>query len=264
MKLAFVGGGNMAGAIIGGVLEAGFAAADIAVLEINPDRGAELVRQNHVSVYAHAGPWLNSCDVVVMAVKPQQMQEASLSIQSYLAKPLVLSIAAGIRARAIADWLGTRRVVRAMPNMPAVIRAGISAAVAMREVSAEQKLAADTILSAVGSVIWLEDEAMLDSVTAVSGSGPAYVFYFIEAMQAAARELGFDEAQARTLTLQTFIGAAQLAATSPHPISTLREQVTSKGGTTAAALASLDRDKVSEAIRRALHAAAVRARDLGV
>jgi len=263
MKVAFIGGGNMAGAIIGGVLEAGFAAADITVLEINPDRGAELVRQNQVSVHAQAGPWLNSCDVVVMAVKPQQMHEASLAIQTYLAQPLVLSIAAGIRAQAIAGWLGTRRVVRAMPNLPATIRAGVSAAVAMREVSAEQKLAADTILRAVGTVLWLEDEAMLDAVTAVSGSGPAYVFYFIEAMQAAARELGFDEAQARMLTLQTFIGAAQLAAISPHPIGTLREQVTSKGGTTATALASLDRDKVSEAVRRAVHAATLRARELG-
>jgi len=263
MKVAFVGGGNMAGALIGGLLEAGFAAADIEVLEIDPVRGVELTQRYRVDVQTQPGEWLKSQDVVVLAVKPQQMQQASVAIQPHLSQPLVLSIAAGIRAQAIAGWLCTRSVVRAMPNLPALIRAGVTAAVAMPEVSPEQRSGADRILSAVGSVIWLEDEAMLDSVTAVSGSGPAYVFYFIEAIQAAARELGFNESQARTLTLQTFIGAAQLAAQSPDPISTLRERVTSKGGTTAAALASMDRDKVNEAVRRALHAAALRARDLG-
>lgn len=263
MKVAFIGGGNMAGALIGGMRESGFAAADIAVLEIDSVRGAELASRHQVDVHTRPGPWLNAAAAIILAVKPQQMQQATTSIKSDLAAPLVLSIAAGVRATQIADWLGTRAIVRAMPNMPALIRAGISGAVALREVSAEQRSAADRILSAVGNVLWLDDEAMLDAVTAVSGSGPAYVFYFVEAMQDAARELGFDDAQAKTLAIETFVGAARLAAQSEEPVDVLRERVTSKGGTTAAAIASLERDKVAEAVRRAVHAAALRAAELG-
>lgn len=263
MKVAFIGGGNMAGALIGGMRDSGFAADDIEVLEIDPARGAELARHHQINVHTHSGQWLNAAAAVVLAVKPQHMQQAAVSIKSDLARPVVLSIAAGVRANQIADWLGTRAIVRAMPNMPALVRAGISGAVALAEVSVEQRSAADRILSAVGNVIWLDDEAMLDAVTAVSGSGPAYVFYFIEAMQTAARELGFDDAQAKTLAIETFVGAARLAAQSDEPVDVLRERVTSKGGTTAAAIASLDRDKVAEAVRRAVHAAALRAAELG-
>lgn len=263
MKVAFVGGGNMAGALLGGMLDAGFDAGHIEVLEVDSARSAELAGRYRVGAHGAAGEWLKPCKVVVLAVKPQQMREAAAAIQPHLAQPLVLSIAAGVRADAIAGWLATDRIVRAMPNMPALIRAGITGAFALPEVSAAQKSTAEKILSAVGSVIWLDDEAMLDAVTAVSGSGPAYVFYFIEAMQAAARDLGFDAEQARALSLQTFVGAAQLAAQSPDPVAALREKVTSKGGTTAAALASLDRDHVDEAIARAIRAAALRARELG-
>ena len=263
MKVAFIGGGNMAGALIGGMLESGFDAPDIEVLEIDPVRGTELARLYRVAVHTAPGAWLHASETVVLAVKPQQMGQATAAIQPHLARPLVLSIAAGVRATTIAGWLATSKIVRAMPNMPALIRAGITAAVALPDVNAEQKAAADKILSAAGAVIWLEDEAMLDAVTAISGSGPAYVFYFIEAMQAAARELGFAEAQARALTIQTFVGAAQLAAQSHESAGALREKVTSKGGTTAAALASLNRDKVNEAITRAIRAAALRAAELG-
>lgn len=263
MKVAFVGGGNMAGALLGGMLDAGFDAAHIEVLEVDSARSAELAGRYRVGVHPAAGAWLKPCEVVVLAVKPQQMREAAAAIQPHLAQPLVLSIAAGVRADTIAGWLATDRIVRAMPNMPALIRAGITGAFALPEVSAAQKSAAGKVLGAVGSVIWLDDEAMLDAVTAVSGSGPAYVFYFIEAMQAAARDLGFDAEQARALSLQTFVGAAQLAAQSPDPVAALREKVTSKGGTTATALASLDRDHVDEAIARAIRAAALRARELG-
>lgn len=263
MKVAFVGGGNMAGALIGGMLQAGFKASEIDVTEIDSGRRTELEERHEVSTHEHPGDWLQASEIVVLAVKPQQMREAAAAIQPHLKQQLVLSIAAGVRAATIGDWLATGKIVRAMPNMPALIRAGITAAVALPDVSAAQRAAADKILSAVGTVLWLDDEALLDAVTALSGSGPAYVFYFIEAMQAVARELGFDETQARALTLHTFAGAAQLAAQSHESAVALREKVTSKGGTTAAALASFEHDKVDEAIARAIRAAAARARELG-
>jgi pyrroline-5-carboxylate reductase len=238
MKVAFIGGGNMAGALIGGMLQAEFKASEIDVAEIDAARSTELAERHEVRTHERPGDWLQASEVVVLAVKPQQMREAAAAIQPYLKRQLVLSIAAGVRAQTIAGWLVTGKIVRAMPNMPALIRAGITAAIALSEVSAAQKAAADKILSAVGTVIWLEDEALLDAVTAISASGPAYIFYFIEAMQAVAREMGFDEAHARALTLHTFAG-------------------------TAAALASFERDKVDEAIARAIRAAAARARELG-
>lgn len=253
----------MASALIGGMVHAGFEASEMNVVEIDPARSAELAERYQIRTHQRPGDWLQASDAIVLAVKPQQMEEAAASIKPHLARPLVLSIAAGVRAQTIAQWLATGKIVRAMPNMPALIRAGISAAIALPGVSADERGGADRILSAVGTVIWLNDESMLDAVTAVSGSGPAYVFYFIEAMQAVAREMGFDDAQARALTLQTFAGAAQLAAQSNESASALRAKVTSKGGTTAAALASLERDKVDEAIARAIKAAAARARELG-
>ncbi|MBC8119571.1 MAG: NAD(P)-binding domain-containing protein, partial [Burkholderiaceae bacterium] len=153
MKVAFIGGGNMAGALISGMRDSGFGADAIQVLEIDQARGDELARRHQINVHTQSGPWLSTAEAVVLAVKPQQMQQAATSIKSDLARPLVLSIAAGVRATQIAGWLGTRAVVRAMPNMPALIRAGISGAVALADVSAEQRSAADRILSAVGSVI---------------------------------------------------------------------------------------------------------------
>ena len=263
MKVAFIGGGNMAGALIGGMVQAAFNAPEIDVLEIDAARRAELAECHQIRAHERPGDWLQASEVIVLAVKPQQMREAAATIQPYLKQQLVLSIAAGVRAETISGWLASAKIVRAMPNMPALIRAGITAAVAQPEVNAAQKTAADQILRAVGAVLWLDDEAMLDAVTALSGSGPAYIFYFIEAMQAAALDMGFNQAQARALTLHTFAGSAQLAAQSHESAGELREKVTSKGGTTAAALASFERDKVDEAIARAIKAAAARARELG-
>lgn len=263
MKVGFIGGGNMAGALIGGMLQAGFKPSEIVVLEIDAARGAELTARHSVRAYRQPGDWLQATEIVVLAVKPQQMREAADAIQPHLTRPLVLSIAAGVRAQTIGDWLATRKVVRAMPNMPALIRAGITAAIALPDVSAAEKANADKILGAVGAVMWLDDESMLDAVTAISASGPAYIFYFIEAMQDVALEMGFDKTQARALTMHTFAGATQLAMQSHESAAALREKVTSKGGTTAAALASFERDKVDEAIARAIRAAAERARELG-
>jgi pyrroline-5-carboxylate reductase len=177
---------------------------------------------------------------------------------------LVLSIAAGVRAVDLSRWMnGHRAIVRTMPNTPALVGKGITGMVAMAGVSAEQRESADAIMRAVGATVWLDDESLIDPVTAISGSGPAYVFYFIEAMQQAAQELGLSVEQGTRLAIATFAGAAELAAQSAEPVSVLRERVTSKGGTTYAALTSMDESGVKDALVRAMKAAAERGRQLG-
>jgi pyrroline-5-carboxylate reductase len=262
MKIAFIGGGNMANALIGG-LRRGGAAHAIAVLEIDPARARQLRDAHRVEVHTTAGEWLAACAVVVLAVKPQQAAQAVAAIQPHLARPLLLSIAAGVRAQTLARWLQSDVIVRTMPNTPALIGAGITGAVALAGVTAEQRASAGTILGAVGEVVWFDDETLLDAVTAVSGSGPAYAFYLIEAMQQAGRELGLSDADARRLAVATVSGAAQLAAASADPVEVLRERVTSKGGTTAAALAELEAASVKRAFVTAIRAADARARALG-
>ncbi len=177
---------------------------------------------------------------------------------------LIVSIAAGIRAVDLSRWLnGHAAIVRCMPNTPALIGKGITGMAALDGVTSQQRDMADTILRAVGATVWLDNEALIDPVTAVSGSGPAYVFYFIEAMQQAALEMGLSEEQGTQLAIATFAGASQLAAQSVEPVSMLRERVTSKGGTTYAALTSMEADGVKQAIVRALHAASSRGKELG-
>jgi pyrroline-5-carboxylate reductase len=186
------------------------------------------------------------------------------SLAPHLAKQTVISIAAGIRASDLSRWLnGYTQIVRTMPNTPALIGMGVTGLAALPGVNEASKALASQVLDAVGETVWFDDEAMLDAVTGISGSGPAYVFYFIEAMQEAARQLGMDEHQGRALAVATFTGAAQLAAQSGEPASVLRERVTSKGGTTAAALASFDAQGVKDAIVRGALAAAARAKDMG-
>ena len=264
MNITFIGGGNMARAIIGGLVAKGFAPAAIGVVEVLAQARERLQRELGVRCYgspAQAAPY---GELVVMAVKPQQMHAAAMQVAPALAGQLVLSIAAGTRITDLSRWLGGHRViVRCMPNTPALIGAGVTAACAAPEVSAAQREQAALVLEAVGTVLWVEDEALLDPVTAVSGSGPAYVFYFIEAMQQAALELGLSGEQARVLSLETFLGAAKLAMGGTDPVSVLRERVTSKGGTTEAALASMGADRVKEAIVRAIRAASARGRELG-
>ena len=183
---------------------------------------------------------------------------------SLLRNQLVISVAAGIRSADLIRWLGGyNAVIRVMPNTPAQIRAGVSALFAAPGVSAQQRKQADDILTAVGTTVWLDEESQMDAVTAVSGSGPAYVFYFIEAMQQAARELGLSAEQARDLSLQTFLGASQLALQSVETPDVLRAQVTSKGGTTERALLSMETYGIKAAIVQALHAAADRSREMG-
>ena len=264
MKLTFIGGGNMASALIAGLAGKLLDGANIHVVDPNADALARLAQQYGVSTATAMGESVTGSDVIVLAVKPQQMREVAAALAPLLGQALVVSIAAGIRARDLSRWLGGHQaIVRCMPNTPALIGQGITGMVAMEDVSAAQKATADAVLRAVGATVWLDDEALIDPVTAVSGSGPAYVFFFIEAMQQAALELGLTPEQANALALATFTGAAQLAAQSDEPVALLRERVTSKGGTTYAAITSMEQAGVKQAIIDAVKAAAARGKELG-
>ncbi len=264
MRITFIGGGNMAQAIAGGLIRKGFAPGSICAVEPLAEARARLVKQFGVQAVASAAEAAPLGDLVVMAVKPQQMRVAASAVRDLVAGSLVLSIAAGTRLADLKRWLGGHALLaRCMPNTPALIGEGISGLYCAAEVSTAQRRIATEVLEAVGSVIQVDSEELLDPVTAVSGSGPAYVFFFIEALQRAGRELGLSAEQARALAIQTFTGAARLAAQSTEEVGMLRERVTSKGGTTERALASLRDDKVTDAIVRAIHAANARAGELG-
>ena len=201
--------------------------------------------------------------VIVLAVKPQQLSAVARALAPLLTNHLVISIAAGIQTMDISRWLGDYvHVVRAMPNTPALILAGVTGLYAMSGVTDEERDDAETILSAVGTTLWVSSEELLHAVTAVSGSGPAYIFYFIEAMQKAGQELGLDAAQARRLSIETFLGAARLADESGEDAALLRTRVASPGGTTERAITSMENDKVGNAIRRAIHASNLRSREM--
>lgn len=275
MRIAFIGGGNMAAALIAGLAGKLTPGANIHVVDPNPASLEALQRQYGVTVATAAGGGggaaVAAAEVLVLAVKPQVMHEVTQQLLPLLQAaqaagrtPLVLSIAAGIRAADLARWLGGyQAIVRTMPNTPALIGMGVTGMVASPGVSAQQREAADQILRAVGATVWLDDEAKIDAVTAVSGSGPAYVFYFIEAMQQAAEELGLTAEQGKALAMATFTGAAQLAAQSADPVPVLRDKVTSKGGTTYAALTSMEASGVKASIIAAVKAAAARGKELG-
>jgi pyrroline-5-carboxylate reductase len=263
MKISFIGGGNMARALIGGLIAQGWQPGDIGVVELDADKRQQLQAEYGIAVSDQL-PSVAMADIVVLAVKPQQLRDIAIFLGSLLRNQLVISIAAGIRSADLIRWLGGYdAVVRVMPNTPAQIRSGVSALFAAPGVSAEQRAQAGDILAAVGTTVWLDAEAQMDAVTAVSGSGPAYVFYFIEAMQQAAQELGLSAEQARDLSLQTFLGASQLALQSTETPDVLRAQVTSKGGTTERALLSMETSGTKAAIVQALHAAADRSREMG-
>jgi pyrroline-5-carboxylate reductase len=263
MKITFIGGGNMAKALISGLIKRGYSPSKMHVVEVSKDHCADLHNEFGVRATTEMAAAVQHCETVILAVKPQNLQEVALKLAPILEGQLVISIAAGIRTQDLTRWLGTHNVVRCMPNTPALIRSGVTALYAMPAVKPEQCHHAESILSAVGSTLWIEDEEMLDAVTAISGSGPAYVFYFIEAMQQAAYELGLDEAQARQIVLDTFLGASKLAESSNEDVATLRERVTSKNGTTERALRSMDANQIKMDIVAAIHAAAVRSRELG-
>jgi pyrroline-5-carboxylate reductase len=269
MTLTFIGGGNMATALIGGLVARGQAAAGIRVVEPFADARDRLAAAfPGIAVDEIVTPAaLAGTGVVVLAVKPQQMRAAATALAPHLAmapSPVVLSIAAGIRLRELTRWLGGHpRIVRAMPNTPALIGKGISGVFAASAVDATGRARAAAVLEAAGEVLWVGREADLDAVTGISGSGPAYVFYFLEALEVAARDQGFDSGAARKLAYATFAGAVALAQSSELDPATLRAQVTSKGGTTERALATMEVAGVKGHIVAAVAAAAERSRELG-
>jgi pyrroline-5-carboxylate reductase len=264
-RIAFVGGGNMASCLIGGLIARGTLAASIVVAEPLATQRETLERRFGVQTKPDGADAVGEADLVVLAVKPQQMAEAARAIAPVVSmrRPLVISIAAGIRLGDLARWLGPGvPLVRTMPNLPALIDAGVSALYAGEDVNEESRADAEAILSACGRTVWVPAEDQMDVVTAVSGTGPAYFFLLIEVLQAAAVELGLDPVTARTLCLETAQGAGRMAAASGIEPAQLREQVTSKGGTTAAALEVLEAAGVRAILTRAVTAAARRSNEL--
>lgn len=264
MIVTFIGGGNMAGALIAGLTRKGWANDAIHVVEIDAAARHRLEHDLKVHVHDDLQAGVAPSDCVVLAVKPQQLQEVARKLGQSVCDKLVITIAAGIRHADLSRWLGGHsRVVRAMPNTPALALAGVTGLYAPAAISPADRDAAASILGVAGMTLWFEREAQLDSVTAVSGSGPAYVLYFIEALQEAAAGLGFESEAARTLALETFAGTVKLATESQDSAAVLRARVTSKGGTTERAIAELDRSGVKAAIGRAVAAAEARSRELG-
>ena len=261
--IAFIGGGNMAGAIVGGLVAGGQAAASILVVDPGEAQRQSLVDRFGVRVLPAADASLAAAGLVVWAVKPQLFRAAAAPCAAHVGAALQLSVMAGIRSDAIVEATGSERVVRAMPNTPALIGRGVAGVFARPAVSAADCDRVAAALAPTGELVWLDDEAALDAVTALSGSGPAYVFHLIEAMLAAAREMGLPEGDARRLAVQTVAGAAALAAGSNDPLETLRRNVTSPGGTTHAAMTLIEARGVKAAIVEAIVAARDRARELG-
>ncbi len=262
-RIAFIGGGNMASAIIGGLLQQGLAPAQVAVVEPFGEARARLRQQFGIAAREQPDAALADAGLVVWAVKPQTFKEAAAQARAHVQQALQLSVAAGIRSDSIAAWLGTERIVRAMPNTPALVGKGMTALYARGAADGGDRQRVEQVIATTGEFLWVEEERQLDAVTALSGSGPAYVFYFLEAMEQAGAEMGLSQEQARRLAVATFAGASELARASSEPLQLLRERVTSKGGTTYAALTSLQGDGVQAAFVKALHAACDRAGELG-
>ncbi len=261
--IAFIGGGNMASAIIGGLIHQGQPASQILVVE--PFEPARVALQAHygITAQAEAGTQLARASIVVWAVKPQTFKDAAALTRAHTGEALHVSVAAGIRSDSIAKWLGTERIVRTMPNTPALVGKGMSALFARPAVSAAERAQVEAIMATTGDFLWVETEKQLDAVTALSGSGPAYVFYFLEAMARAGTAMGLSQAQAHQLAVGTFVGASELARRSDDAPAVLRERVTSKGGTTYAALQSMEKDAVGAHFEAAMRAAEQRAQELG-
>lgn len=265
MRLAFIGGGNMARAIIGGLL-AKDAVKSEEVLVVEPDSSARLrlLAEYGVKAVEAPGPEFAHAHAVVLSVKPQNMREAAGQLAQVAGDSLFITIAAGIRIADLSRWLGGRsRIVRTMPNTPALVHAGVTGLHAPAGTSDSDRALAERLLGAVGATVWFEHEGELDAVVAVSGSGPAYVFYAIEALEEAARELGLAEGAARSLALWTFVGATKLAIERGEEPAALRSQVTSKGGTTEAAIRVLEAAGVKQKFIEAVKAARDRSIEMG-
>lgn len=265
MNITIIGGGNMARALLGGLIARGHGSEALAVVEIDAEARTTVAARFGVATFAAMEPAaVGRADVIVIAVKPQNVRLVARELATLLRRQVVLTIAAGIRLSDLSRWLlGYRRLVRAMPNTPALVGAGIAALYALSGVDGEGRSRAAAVLETVGATLWCEREDELDAVTAVSGSGPAYVFYFLEALEQAARELGFTPPEARRLAYATFSGSIRLAEQSESEPALLRTQVTSKGGTTERAMVVLENAGVKVAIITAVKAAALRAKELG-
>lgn len=262
--ITFIGGGNMASAIIGGLVRQGHPADRLQVVEPWDEQRTKLAQQfPGMTVLPAASVEMKPSDLVVWAVKPQTFKEAAASAKPFVEGALHLSVAAGISSESIATWLGSERVVRSMPNTPALVGLGMTGLMARAAVSADDKALVERVVRTTGEMVWVNVEADLDAVTALSGSGPAYVFYFLEAMRDAGARMGLAPEVAQQLAIGTFIGAATLAQRSSDPLQTLRERVTSKGGTTYAAITSMEASDMKALFEKALVAAQTRAAELG-
>jgi pyrroline-5-carboxylate reductase len=261
--MAFIGGGNMASAIIGGLIRQGMKPGQFSVVEPYADTAAKLHQDFGITALSAAGPTLAQAHLVVWAVKPQVFHEAALPVMPFTRQALHLSVAAGIRTNSICRWVGTDRVVRCMPNTPALVGQGITGLFPCPSVTTADKAWVEQVMATTGQFVWVDQEAKLDAVTALSGSGPAYVFYFLEAMTEAGVGMGLSAEQAYQLAVATFSGASSLAAASTESPEVLRQRVTSKGGTTYAALTAMEASGMKASFVKAMQAAEARARELG-
>ncbi|HET9843885.1 MAG TPA: pyrroline-5-carboxylate reductase [Gammaproteobacteria bacterium] len=267
VTIGFIGAGNMGRSLIEGLLQSPSAPQEIFVCDHHPDRLQDLIATQSITLLNAPKEVAHQSDVVVLAVKPQSMKEVLQQIQGFevSSQPLLMSIAAGITIAQIVQFLHVSEsypIVRVMPNTPAIIKQGVSGLFAQKNLPLSYRSLAESIMLAVGKTVWLSDEALMDVVTALSGSGPAYFFYFIEKLIKGAIELGLVDSTARELTLQTGIGALQMALHSEKSLSELRQQVTSKGGTTEAGIAILDQNNLETILEKALSAATRRAKEL--
>jgi len=257
-KIAFIGGGNMATSLIAGLISNDFAASEIQVAEPDQEKGEQLQKQYGIQSFTDNKLAIVKADVIVLAVKPQVMQTVCKDLAEVAQETgaLVISIAAGLLSKDISRWLGGDiSIVRCMPNTPSLLNCGATGLYANDNVTAEQKQMADQILTTAGINVWVDDEKQLDAVTALSGSGPAYYFLFMEAMQKAAEKLGLNKEQARQLSLQTALGAARMAIESDDDVAILRAKVTSKGGTTEQAIKTFEARELPEIVMQAMQAA---------
>lgn len=262
-RIAFIGAGNMAASLIGGLLAQGVPAAALRASEPNAEQRARIAAEHGIDVLADNAAAVAGADVVVLAVKPQVMKAVCQDLAAHLAPgQLIVSIAAGIPCASLERWLGQRPLVRCMPNTPALLRQGVSGLFANASVSDAQRQQAEQLLGAVGLALWLDEERLIDAVTAISGSGPAYFFLLMEAMTAAGEKLGLPRETASRLTLQTALGAARMACESDVDAAELRRRVTSPNGTTEAAIKTFQAGGFESLVQQALDAAARRSAEL--
>ncbi|WP_262965744.1 pyrroline-5-carboxylate reductase [Methylobacter psychrophilus] len=257
-KIGFIGGGNMASSLLSGLIASGHSPQHLWVSDINPETLKTLAKNLNINTSASNDELINAVDVVVLAVKPQTLGSVAKSSATLIQqkKSLVVSIAAGISQHSLSQWLGAdTAIVRCMPNTPALVLTGATALHANAQVNAEQHDLAENIMRSVGIALWVNDESELDAVTAVSGSGPAYYFLLMEAMEKAALELGLNEVTARLLVQQTALGAAKIALESSESPEQLRKRVTSPGGTTQQAIETFEKGGFTKLVSKALHAA---------